>query len=809
MILQNVNFNSLVRLFATFDHRIQQILSTAGVLRHLTIKPASPLLRAPIKYFLSHLRSPLSLQFDVNVKWSPQSLPLLTALAPRSLTLNPGFLDKSVHEMLQDHASTPHDSLKDVVALVHSDGLMNFSSLLPSLESLIINNELFKVVDSASRSPESIERFVSTLPQTLTHLSLHTTLDAQHQLWIQLLPTSLVSLTLKLHTMPLSTIFDRLPQIEKLELSAEHRVPDLPATEIPKSLAELTLLRQFTVPIIALNGSLRRSNLRSFTLDVRVDDDLPVVDVGLMLLPPTLESLALRGTVFTIETFSLPRSLTALEWRSGELPPRFNQLLQTIPALKSLKLIPRRYVENFWDGFKLDLPSGLEFLRAPLELPEIIAVKVQCPNCMIELELGLSISAPNGIEMIRSDPALLACTEPVFDFGRLSASIVAKLGIPVCSRYCSQSTKRWESNYPWPASKVILTSCIFGQLYDIGRSFPNAEEASISYWICLDLPPKLTKLNLNKTQFDSNPWPLLPSTLSHLSSDAELFTLTSLFGEPPKLKYLNVPRWTLSWSENLALSLQPEMEMLSIGIIESIPDWQITPFFAAFSSKTLRENTCIREIEFVPTGTVIAGFTYLPSEYTFTAMASLTHQALSAHLEPTFAANKFSLLRFSSAPTYMVIPTSPEIEVLHLSSDDRWQPLAPGHWETTTAVSQQLNTPQAIPALQSNNWRELVLQNAHLDLFIFPTTWSSTLVRIGLEAMGDWPTFVSSLFHRPFKYFRYTAPRKRSNLDSLYTFYLSHFDKLLFKPTPSGAFHRPLRVLLLRPIASSWLDSLE
>ena len=719
-------------------------MSTAGALHHLTIRADSPLPRATIKYFLQHVRSLQHLEFAPDVKWSAQSLPLLATLAPRSLTLSRGFLNKSVHQMLKDYASTPHASLKQVVGFLNKDGFVNFSSLLPSLESLILKDEQAKIVCDIPISSESLEWFARTLPPTLTHLTLPAARDVHPHRWITLLPKTLVSLTLDLNEVYLSSIFDRLPQIEKLSLSANWAPSstEIGATtlsvpiNIPQSLSKLILLQRSAKLNCVLDGSLRRSNVRFCTLNSwYLNPNYSQVDLS-ALLPPHLESLALRGEVDDIHG-TLPPSLTSFEYMCPSLPIEFNQLLQPLTTLKSLKLIPEKIVSHFWPCFKLDLPRSLQFFSAPLQLSEVVSIRRSHPNCFVESVIGLDLSSPDLDEMIRSDPLLLAFTEPTFDFPRLNAAIVAKLYNRVRFRYKEPLANRKSETRPlWTSSKrIIVTEDHFYPLTDLNSIFPCAEDASLSCYHSAVLPSKLTKLDFNNTPLNNHQSLLFPSTLTYLASNALVLSETSdRHSEGSfKLKYLNIPRWTLTWSDRLAASPEPDMEKLYIGTIEDIPDWRIIPFLAQFSSKTLRQKTFIKLMEYIPTGTVTEWLISLPKKYNFEIMVSFTHQLLCAKLE----ALKFLRLRPSPdcTSTYLVIPTHPDIEVLHLLTRDIWQPLAPRDWKTDAEELDQLNTPQALSILQSHNLKEFVLAFSHLDQLTFPTIWPSSLVRIGLDSL--------------------------------------------------------------------------
>ena len=489
-ILQYVDFDSLVRLFATFDLRLQKTMSSAGALPHLSIAPNSSLPRAPIKYFLNHVNSPRHIEFAPDVKWSAMTLPLLAALAPRSLTLHNGFLHQSVHQMIQDH-HVQTESLKTVVKFVHPDGLVNFSSLLPTLESLDIINDIYFMPSIWKEGLTLLGRFVSTLPNTLTHLSLHKAFQATDpSQWIPQLPQSLTSLRLTWsHPIALSTIFDRLPLIETLNLNAAHilnySISTNEVLKIPSSLHELVLTTNGALPEIVLGGtSLIHSNIKSFALVANYATE--TIDLR-SVLPPGLQSLTIGGRL--ISDGILPRSLTSPEERLDVQPSCFNSVLKKLSALKSLKIIAEGVLSPSWNSSKLDLPSGFQYLSAPLQLSQIIAILDQCPSCVIVSLIDLDLRSLGVVNAIQSNPALLACTESVFDGPRLNAAIEAMLKHRVTFRPIQGIHEERAINFSWPSTKVILAHDTFCHVPYLADLFPHANELSVStytrFTICL------------------------------------------------------------------------------------------------------------------------------------------------------------------------------------------------------------------------------------------------------------------------------------------------------------------------------------
>ena len=735
LVLQYVDFDSLVRLFATCDIRLQKIMSSTGAIHHLSIAANSLLPQAPIKYFLNHVKSPRHAEFAQDVIWPMQSLPLLTSIAPRSLTLHHGFLDESVHDILQDYETGSRPDLKAVAELVHPDGLVNFSLVAPSLESLTINGDVFRMPSIPSPGDKLLDRFVLTLPSTLTHLSLSTSSeDLQPSDWVPQLPQSLVSLFLCLDShISLSALFDRLPRIETLRLKVSAALFADPtssnAIHIPKSLIDLGLASQSVAELGGMDLAL--SSIKVISLETK-----QMEKIDWSSLPPGLESFVVRGPL-KMKGGNPPRNLTALEWRCVELPSDFNQMLTHLRALKSLKLFPMGTVDEFWKCFKLDLPSSLKFLTAPLQLSELVSIVDHHPKCRIDNLLGLDLNAPDVIQMIRSDPLLLACTDPVFDLPRLDDAMTAKWKNTIRFQSTVLATPQ-ESANSWPSTKIVLTRKCFRGIGHLNVTFPHAEEASLLHYSpLLSLPPNLTKLDLNDAPQRSLTW-RFPPTLTHLSSNGP-----GIFHQPLdpkrssgpaglKFKHLHVPRWQLHWSYALENSLQPEMEVLSIGQIDDMPDWRIPIFFSKFSAETLR-NTSVHKIRYIVSGRMVAKFDGLIQHYTNETMTSYSLLVLNTELKRILAsAPTIPALSSGDYARDTVIPMRPEVETVHLHRTLRWCPEAPSPtMDEDTGEMISLPHPHV---LQAEKLREFVLQNSLLDSFEFPAYCSPSLVRIGLDA---------------------------------------------------------------------------
>lgn len=121
-ILSYVDLKSLIKLYATFDRKIQTMLSSPNALADLCIKAArGGILVAPYRYFIGAIRSVHCLKVESDAKWAPTSISLLQTLNPRKLVIGAGFLHPSVRRMLSEAQQSPSDPILSRLA-------QNFSS---------------------------------------------------------------------------------------------------------------------------------------------------------------------------------------------------------------------------------------------------------------------------------------------------------------------------------------------------------------------------------------------------------------------------------------------------------------------------------------------------------------------------------------------------------------------------------------------------------------------------------------------------------------------------------------------------------
>lgn len=338
-ILHYLDLDSLVKLYVTFEKRLQRAMSLPSALPHLTISTTGKLPRAPVKYFLANIKSPRNLHFEKDVNWSAFTLPLLSALAPRHLTLNSGFLHSSTYQVGSDYLTGSHDeSLATVVsnlrmiydddkdnyiaqnmvsernALIegrlHNDKLLlDIGAILPSLESLSIQCHLEQVTTYAPRisweltgeprglfSKKMALALLSSLPSSLTSLSFstHNAIWADHLL-THTLPSSLRLLNLSTNgrDVALYPLFLQCPLLEHVTLDASSVFENIPSssTDLSASKRETATifhgtlkypptlhylyLRLMLVPNDLFTPNLRQSGLITFGLVVIGSPHLP------------------------------------------------------------------------------------------------------------------------------------------------------------------------------------------------------------------------------------------------------------------------------------------------------------------------------------------------------------------------------------------------------------------------------------------------------------------------------------------------------------------------------------------------------
>lgn len=350
-ILSYIDLESLIKLYATFDRKIQTLLSSASAFDYLCIKAAGfRIPRAPYRYFMSALRNVKRLRFEDDVNWSPTSISLLLTLNPREIETGRNFINLSVIEMISDAQRYPkNEVLQRMAQNFSSFGFPNFTVLTPRLESLKLANGAI-TVNPNCQDPQNALR----VPATLTKLAVPQSLPLASVLE---LPLHLISLDIHASPNDLESIFNQFKSLQHLVLrSGTVGVLSAPSVTVPKTLNSVEIVDLVSFGTLFTDPSWRQSCISSITIRGQYENLND--DFGLHLLPPTLKSLHLevalpeeaynkREKIFIT---SLPPSLTSLTidpvFLSETLPiktesevPFSSVTLQHLPSLEHLELI--------------------------------------------------------------------------------------------------------------------------------------------------------------------------------------------------------------------------------------------------------------------------------------------------------------------------------------------------------------------------------------------------------------------------------------------------------------------------------------
>lgn len=475
VIMRYVDLESLVRLYVTFDRRLQRSMSSAGALPYLRIRPITMIPKAPIKYFLSNIKSPRHIEFEKDVRWSAFTLPLLTALAPEFLTLNAGFLHFSTYRLLSDAESSGDRQLKAAASnftKLARYAILNVSSVLPRLQSLTILCELNQIVEeSPNHTPgfqeawgsfQRVDAFHHGLPKSLTALSYidnmhHLLEDSQVTRLASYRPPSLTRLKMDLACTreSLLPIFTHCPHLEQLDIvdptayslfhpsKSQNQALEGHASDInfgrtlpfPTHLTCMSFHFGECTPGRAYFDALdlTSSRITSFTVNVTshnvVADSL---DFGL-LLPVSVTSLTVKGHDACRRVTGLPSGLTELNWTCSPWDCDCNvmAMVNSLKALKKLEMVlhdskgPEDAMICIRQSAHL-LPSSLTSLHASLTLSQINAVMAHLPDCIVYSTENVSLWAKDTSDVLLSDPELASAVQPVFNLYGLAVALNAK-----------------------------------------------------------------------------------------------------------------------------------------------------------------------------------------------------------------------------------------------------------------------------------------------------------------------------------------------------------------------------------------------
>lgn len=283
-ILSLVPLEALIKLFVTFDRRIQSLLSSTHAFAYLSLMAPNKVTKhAPYRYFVSSVRNVDRLRLEYKVQFSPNSLALLQTLNPRHLVLEPHFLHQSANALLYDLSQQPsNESLRHMARFLLPDGFPN----LPLLTTRLVT------LDMVSLEMPKVGWPCFVAPPTLTDLTAP--LGFPFDLVMKLPPT-LVSLGLcQTRHLNLESIFGRFTSLERLRIY-HCKLGELSASlSFPPSLNMLEYNSNAYPPFLS-HPALKASRISELlVIDTGFTDDVPPLD--LQYLPTTLTSLTLYLT---------------------------------------------------------------------------------------------------------------------------------------------------------------------------------------------------------------------------------------------------------------------------------------------------------------------------------------------------------------------------------------------------------------------------------------------------------------------------------------------------------------------------------
>jgi hypothetical protein len=241
-ILRFVDFDSLTRLFATFDKRIHLLLSTPRIIQSLDIPTTYKVHVSHVAFLLKNLKEIGGLTTQRNVYLPPSQVSFFSSLSPRSLVIHAGLLNSSTRILFdsrQIEADSPDvQAAMAILSTKTSTISLDLNRLLPNLESLIVNNSHTSIIapgiKSRPRPGKEAIAFLLSLPSS----GLLTTLrcrpfDEQYNIrpknWeiiVDALPSTLTDLEFGSNIcgdfVSLPYLFKRLSRLETLSIHARY-----------------------------------------------------------------------------------------------------------------------------------------------------------------------------------------------------------------------------------------------------------------------------------------------------------------------------------------------------------------------------------------------------------------------------------------------------------------------------------------------------------------------------------------------------------------------------------------------------------
>ena len=433
-ILSFIDLKSLIKLYATFDRKLQALIASPNAFAFLCIKAAGkdiPI--APYRYFVTAIRNVNHLKFENEVDWSPKSILLLLALNPRILEIGTEFLNQSVCKMLKEAKLFPkNEELKHMAQFFLKKGIPNFSALTPRLEALKLDSLSFYACGPV------IADFRVT--NTLTALKVTSNFPLDH------LPSTLLSLDVEhhsTHTIALEKVFDQFKALQSLTIRGPCLTPS--SFTFPSTLNTFNCIQRNSSDLHVSTGilahpSLKTTRVSSVRLVFPVHSLLkpPNLDLA-QLLPPSLKTLSLglahskvrteTGSDVKVEFLkSLPTSLTDLSIEVMLLKKLSSDEESPVVQINALSSLERLEI------------GSLEVLD-PSSLSIELSSLVKLPSRLKTLILSSTLFKPLTLLEIRNLPDSLTLLQVTsFD---LDLAEVLSLQLPTCHLFVQHRVSPW------------------------------------------------------------------------------------------------------------------------------------------------------------------------------------------------------------------------------------------------------------------------------------------------------------------------------------------------------------------------------
>ena len=448
ILAQTLDTEPLSKLYATFDRRIQKLLSLGRSTRSVVI----PRLKFPqdwtILYYLTSIGDFDAFSLEPKAEIPERVLVLLSSLRPTTLTLSYHSIaldpKHSVNKRYVDDGKTTWSSD------IQSNCFLDLSSIFPVLSSLYITCPFASIISSGSfvvRSRPEVEwilNFAKCLPsglQTLHCPHPNISCNIQCEDLFKALPPSLTNVTLGGQTWQpakLQSLLTPLPNLRYLCVNfSDKQLPNhWHSCAVPFGFPDGLEVFSFSIhssdasslqnPLyfpflnsclhtLIITGETAKLNLVEYQLDLN------------QLLPPTLTSLTLSdallvsGITKDLAISSFPSRLLSLELGRVECSSLLIQKLAPLHSLHSFVVHPPRRPTDpidwsplpqsltslkvkeytFRQGELFQLPRGLCHLQCHLHLLTNVRILIeQCPECHFVCDSEMYLSPFNMMTLL-------------------------------------------------------------------------------------------------------------------------------------------------------------------------------------------------------------------------------------------------------------------------------------------------------------------------------------------------------------------------------------------------------------------------